>query len=619
MTQRSSVKITSSIGVLLVFAILLLANLLLSTLRLRLDFTEDRIHTLSKGAETLLRSLDRPVTLKFYASRSGEQVPVPFRQYVQRIQDLLREIELRSNGNVVLEVYDPRPDSDEEEWAQKYGLAGQNVGIAGIGQTLYVGLVASSGANEAVLPVLSPNLENRIEYEVMRLIHSVARPGRPSLGLITSLPVLGGGQAPLGSRAPAQGWFLGRELQSNYRLTTLQPTLAEIPSDLDAVLLIHPKNVPDTLLFALDQYLLRGGRLIAYLDPLSVTEQDVAQTPYFTANSNLDRLIEAWGIRFTSEHLVIDPPAATVVNLGQTGSDRLPTWLSLRDPSINPDDVVTANLNAVLLPFAGAFEGQPADRLTFEPLLSTSSQGALLDTFNAMQPSSDQLRNARPIGVQHLAVRLHGHFPTAFPNGPPPSTNPAPSSVLAEAQRPGTVILVGDADHLNDRFAIRPVNFFGQTLFEPINDNLVFALNLVEQMTGNDALIGIRTRGAVDRPFTRVIQLQEQARQRWQQKEEQLLQSLQETQLRLTQLQQARSDDQTVLLSPEQQAEIEAFRQRRFDTQRELKDVRRNLVRDIERLGFQVKAINIALMPLLVATFGLGHALYRRRKAAAKD
>lgn len=621
------ISLGGAAGALIVLAILIALNAVVGALRIRKDMTAERLYTLSGGTRTFLAGLDRTVTLKLFFSQSNENLPIPLKQYAQRVTDLLREYEAHGRGRVVLETYDPRPDSDEEEWAQRYGLAGQTLDMLGMQPDLYFGLVAVSGTREAALPFLAPATEPQLEYLCTRLIHEVTRAGRPKVGVLSSLRVMGDPRMPFGM-PPGQsgaGWQALAELGRQCELVPLNNELDRVADDIETLLVIHPKELSDRALFAIDQFVLRGGKLLAFVDPLCMTDRDAGLTPSSPygegpAASDLNKLTKAWGYELVPGQVVADVEAASYVTFGGQGSERLPTWLTLRPDHIHREEIVTGSLKSLMMPFAGAFKGEPAEGLSAVTLVHTSDDAALLPSFQATQAGVEKMRLAKPEGQLALALRLKGTFKTAFPDGAPvEGTNTAAEAagILKESQKDGVVVLVADVDMLYDRYALRELNFFGQTVYQPVNDNLSFALNLTEELTGSEALIGLRSRGAVDRPFDRVIALESRAQQRWQEEELKLVARLREAQARLDELQRAKGEDQQYILSPEQKREIESFRQQRFETQRQLKEVRKNLRRDIERLGTSLKVINMAAMPALVAVYGLVHGWRRRRKASS--
>ncbi|NKB25168.1 MAG: hypothetical protein GKR87_12490 [Kiritimatiellae bacterium] len=616
----------SAISLLVVFGIFIALNIVVGQLRLRKDLTEEKLYTLSEGTTELVGTLSRNITLKFYFSKSLEGLPIPLKQYAQRVSDLLYEYASHSKGRITLETYDPKPDSDEEEWAQRYGLAGQSMGLLG-GPSLYMGLVAVAGTKEAAIPVFDPRAESELEYAITRLIDEVLRTKKNKIGVMSSLPVMGSSPetppSPLGQ--PLQGskpWMLISELKKQYEVSSVDMDVEEVPEDVQTLLVIHPKEPAQKMLFALDQFVLRGGRLVVFVDPLCITEQDDTKQfgGLFGAASDLNTLTKAWGFESNRRKVIADFKAASMVSFGAGGSQRSPAWLSLRGEAIGREEIITSSLDILMLPFSGSFSGKPKEGLMVTTLLQTSEETSEIDSFTAMN-SSANYRNAQVKGKTPLALRLQGNFKTAFPDGPPKEDTEgddepkAPSTDrLVESEKDGIVVLVADVDMLYDRYMVRNLNFFGQTLTQPINDNLSFVLNMLEQLSGSKALIGLRSRGTFDRPFDRVNELERQAQQRWQEEQAQLTEKLQAAQARFNQFQTEKQQDQKLILSPAQKREIEKVKKERFEAQRHLREVRKNLRQDIETLGLQVKLVNMGLMPVVVALFGVVYGWCRRRR-----
>jgi ABC-type uncharacterized transport system involved in gliding motility auxiliary subunit len=616
---------------------------ILAGLGLRLDLTAGGLYTLSDGTRRVLKELPREVELQFYLTR-GEGVPIPLKQYGERVRDLLGEYGRHGGGRIAVRNLDPQPDSDAEEWAQKYGLEPQNLNPLGGGPDLYLGLVVRSGAKEGVLPFLSPNDEPQLEYKITRLIGSVVQTSRPKVALLSSLPVAGGPppmpwmQPP--SR-PAPAWVFHDELQKSCEVVTVEPGAEAIPEGTTLLLVIHPSEIPEPTLFAIDQYLLGGGRLVAFVDPACLTQQELmpAQNPQMMMmggnKSDLNRLTEAWGLRLDTGEMVADTACATPVRMGPQRAEYNPAWLSVREALIDRKDVATAPLRFLMMPFAGAFSGEPARELSMTTLVRTSDGAGLADSMQAMfgVASPDKVRRSgMPLP---LAVKLSGTFKTAFPDGDPKAAKPAgdekkegeeakapaaaaTASARKEGDGKGIAVLVADVDMLYDRFAVEEVSFLGFRQVQLANDNLNFALNLVEQLTGGDALISLRSRGSSDRPFTRVLEMQARAQERGQEEVDRLEQRLSETKERLSALQQRKQDaGQKLILSDEQRQEIEKFQQEERETARQLKDVRKSLRREIETLGWWLKGLNILAVPLLVAAFGVVRGVARRHRAGA--
>ena len=621
MNRTTKKAFSGVVGALLALAIVVAGNALLAKVRLRADLTEEKLYTLANGTVEAFKALDRPVTLKFYFSRSNPDMPVPLKNFAQRTEDFLKEIESRSGGKIALEVLDPRPDTEIEEWAQRYGLMPQSLGGIGMRPDLYIGLVAISGTKEAAIPLLAPALEPQLEYLVARLVQETTRERKPRLALLSGFPAAGRPSFGMGAGTP--DWLFVSELKAQYDVEPLDNASEAIPEGTDMLVVVHPKELGDKTLFAIDQYLLKGGRMLAFVDPLCVSDEDFGSgfggAP---VSSDLNRLTKAWGIQLDASKVVADPAAATPINVGAGQAEIVAAWLTLRgDTHMEKSELSTAQLDNMMMPFAGSFAGKPAEGLQMATLVRASPDAAQLDAFMVQHSPGQGAKDGSSDPEASLAVRITGRFPSAFPDGLPggePSEVDAASDegYLKAAEAEGAVVLVGDADMLADRFLAQTLRFFGQTVHQPLNDNLNFVLNLVEQLSGNAALVDLRSRGRFDRPFKRVLGMEQAAQGRWQEEERKLQEKLAETQRRIGELQSAKSEDQQLVLSSAQRAEIERFRQERFETQRQLTEVRRNLRRDIERLGLGLKVLNMAAIPMLVAIFGIAYGLMRRNRAA---
>jgi len=625
-----------ALGLLALLVILIAVNIMLGNIHFRKDLTEDKIFTLSEGTQNILKKLDSPVTLKYFFTRSSAETPIPLKTFAQQIEDLLKEYRLASNGKIIVEIYDPKPDSDSEEWAERYGLIGQNPGM--LESPIFCGLVAVKGDAFEAMPFVDPNSEELLEYNLTRMIARVANPKKPVLGVMSSLPVMGmrsfpyaiPGQPPPKNQPP---WAAFQDLNKDYDVRQITAGTEQIDPDINVMVVIHPKNLSDKTIFALDQFILRGGRLMAFVDPLCMNEAMNADTPPDRSKpfSDLNKLTDAWGIKYEADKIVADLEAATRVRRNDNSIDESPVFLSLRQENINGKDVITATLESLILPGVGAFTGTGAEGLSLSPLLVSSTQSQLINAMTA-QFGSEAIRRDFQASLKrmNLAVRLQGRFKTAFPEGAPKASpkNDAgtdkdqktdepkkpDSPCLKESEKPTTVILVADVDLLYDAFTVQEMNVFGTRAQQPMNDNINFFANAVDNLAGSADLAKIRSRGRYDRPFDRVIALQRQAQEKWLVKERELQKQLETTRERLENLQNQKDKNQKYILSPEQEIEINRFRQEQIKTQRELKQVRKNLREGIEQLGVKVKVINILLVPVLVAGAGLLFAWYRRSR-----
>lgn len=598
------------------------ANVVLAKLPLRVDLTAERLYTLSSGSRAVLGKLDTDVTIKYYVSKSASDMPMMLKTYAQQVENLLKEYVRASNGSIVLEAYDPKPDSDAEEWAQRYGVEPQTVNP--FGSPIYFGVVAVCGDREETLGVLSPKTESTLEYDLTRLVTRVAWPERPVIGVMTSLSgVLAAPANPMmmqmGQRPPA-GWAAFAELAKDYDVREVATDTKEIDPSVKTLVLLHAKDLSDATLYAIDQFVLRGGKLVACVDPFSIKDMIASrqqqQNPMMAqmggdGPSTLGKLFDAWGVKFDTGKIACDLAAATKLGNNQGGVEENPAFLSLGAANMKSDDLLVSRLTQVMLPFAGALSFAKKDMaLEFEPVIVSSTDNSCVVDKMALQFGG--VKDMVPDGsARILAARISGTFKTAFPKGPD-GTNDV-SKAITEGK--SAVLVVADSDFLADDFCVRIMKTpFGQ-IPQLINENLTLFSNIIEQFAGREELIGVRSRGASDRPFKKVDELEAQAMRKWQQKEADLQAELQATQQRLQALQSRKSGNERMILSKEQQDEIIRFRKMQADTSRQLKNVRKELTSGIDSLGLTLKTINIALMPVIVVLFGLLRGWLRKKRA----
>lgn len=623
-------KLSGSVtGLILLLVILVAANVMIGRFTLRKDLTAEKLYTLSDGTRQLVKNLDRNVDLMFFFNSSAPEVPGPIKQFARQVEDLLKEYETASEGKIRMVKYDPKPDSDAEDLAQRYGLQGQM--LPPVGPMLYLGLVAVSGNQQALLPVVDPRNEETLEYNITRMIHRVANTRKPVVGILSSLPVMGSAPPPYmmpgqPRPTPQPPWAPFRELAQDYQVRTIDPGNPEaIEAGLDSLIVVHPKELSGKMLHAIDQFVLRGGHLVAFVDPFCVVDPgaspEMAQFGGLGGerSSSLGKLFEAWGVTYDPGKVVADLKATTALRGRNNAVEQSAIYLSLRRENLAEKEILTSPVESLMMVMAGAFGDQAAEGLKLTPLIFTSGQSALTEAMMLQYDPSAFRRNFKA-GHQplNLAVRLQGQFKTAFPNGlaDAADTNaPAsPPARLKVSAKEGNVILVADADMLFNDFCVQELNLFGYTGFQPINDNINLFANIVELMAGSSDLIAVRCRGSANRPFTRVLALQANAQERWMEQEQVLEQKLQAAQRRIDELQRQKDEKQRYILSPQQARELEGVRSEVLKYKTELKQVRRNLREDIEALGMKLKAINILLVPLLVAFAGVGWATYRVRR-----
>jgi ABC-type uncharacterized transport system involved in gliding motility auxiliary subunit len=615
----------SAVGLAALFLVLVAFNYLASTGPLRADLTEGRLYTLSEGTKRILKGLDAPVKVRLYVSQGEHTMPVQLRSYAQRVEDLVREFKSVAGTNLVIEKYNPKPDSEEEDAAQLDGIEPQQLQS---GEQFYLGLTVSRLERKQAVPALSPARERLLEYDLARAIARAGTAERPTIGLMSALPVLGEKFNPF-TRQSSEPWVLAGELKRDFNVRQINMTATSIDRDINVLLLIHPRDIADASEHALDQFVLRGGKLVAFVDPYAYFDQQPSPIPTVGGggtSSTLPRLFKAWGLEMNPGKVIAD-----VVYASGGGNRYTPTVLTLNRTSFNRDDVVTSQIETLLYAFGGAFEVKPVEGLKSTELLKSSPNSMLVDNVVATVAGEAATKGFKPDDKSRpLALRLSGKFRTAFPEGRPKSDAPeakdaktkpaaAEEPLLKESSKDNSVLLVADVDMLNDGAAVDVQEVFGRRIVVPSNGNLAFAQSILEQLASGDDLISLRSRASAFRPLTVVRQMEADAQKQYFGKIQAIETELQKTTEKLQDLQKARGAGakSAQILTPQQQLEIESFRKKVAETRKDLKDLRKNLRQDAESLVLWTKVVNIALVPLLVALAGLAVALIRRRRQAA--
>ena len=618
MNKKTENFLYSAGGLIAAFAIVVLVNLVLGAARGRIDLTQGRLYTLSEGTRAVLGKLEGPVKIRLYFSQ-GAEVPLPIKAYGRRVEDMLAEFKQAGRGKVLVEKFDPEPDSESEDSATLEGVEAQ---VAGQGERFYLGASVSYADQKIALSSLAPDREPLLEYDLTRAIARATTTAKPVVGVMSALPVFGMPPSPMTGGQPMEPQVFIGELRRDYTVKRVGLNAERIDDDVKVLLVIHPRGIDDKAQYALDQFVLRGGKLIAFLDPSAYFDQlgQMGGMGGGGTPSSLDKLLKAWGLAFDSGKVVLDMRYLT-----GAGARSLPTLLSLNDSAFAPDDIATARLGSLLMPFAGVFTGKPAEGLNETVLMKTSAYSQLVDSFAATAQGEAAVRGFKPSNIEYpLAVRLTGKFKTAFPEGMPKSDDKGAAAKAAEAKAgpaplkesaaDNAVVLVGDSDFINDGAAVQIQEIFGQRIVIPRNGNIAFAQALVDQSAGDPALIKLRSRASAARPFIRIRDMEARAQQAYLGKIKELEDNLGQTQEKLNALQKGRSPGAGALLSAAQQTELENFKRKAAETRLALKEVRRELRSESEALQFWTKVVNIALMPLLVAVAGIAFAVLRRRR-----
>ncbi len=630
MHKKTESLLYSAGGLVAALIILVLLNLVLGAARGRIDLTQGKLYTLSEGTRAVLGKLESPVKIRLYFSQND--IPLPIKAYGRRVEDLLAEFRQAGRGKLTVEKLDPQPDSDAEDSATLEGVEAQ---VTPSGDKFYLGASISYADQKLALPALAPDREPLLEYDLVRAIARAAATAKPVIGVMSALPVFGMPPSPMTGGQPMEPQVFIGELRRDYTVKRVGLDPEKIDDDIKVLLVIHPRGIGERAQYALDQFVLRGGKLIAFLDPSAYFDQlgQMGGMGGGGTPSSLDRLLKAWGLAFDSGKVVLDMRYLT-----GAGARTLPTLLSLNDNAFDPHDIATARLGSLLMPFAGAFTGKPVEGLSETVLMKSSAYSQLVDSFAATAQGEAAIRGFKPSGTEYpLAIRLAGKFRTAFPEGRPtledkgdknaakaPERKAAKASdakpeaaQLKESAGENAVVLVGDSDFINDGAAVQVQEIFGQRIVIPRNGNIAFAQALVDQFAGDPALIKLRGRASAARPFTVIRDMEAKAQQAYLGKIKELEDNLGQTQEKLNALQKGKGQGAGAILSAEQQTELEDFRRKAAETRLALKEVRRELRADSEALQFWTKVLNIALMPVLVALAGIGLAILRRRGTSA--
>jgi ABC-type uncharacterized transport system involved in gliding motility auxiliary subunit len=615
---------------LIALAVLFLAVIMLSNVGLRgmrLDLTQNRLYTLSPGTQQVLAELKEPVNLYFYFSRESAAKQAPLLMpYASRVREFLEELAARSGGKIRVTVVDPQPFSDEEDRAGEFGLQSLQTG----GDALYFGLAGTNSTDgRSAIPNFQADREEFLEYDVAKLINELGTPKKPVIGLMSSLAIQGQFNPMTGQMG--EPWPVLTQLQELFTVRPLTADVDHIDKDVDVLMLVHPKQWPPKTLYAIDQFVMRGGRVLLFVDPNAGADtagQDPSN-PFAGAmadhSSDLAPLLAAWGVAYDPNKVVGDLERGLEVRTSmQSPPVRHIGILGLAHGDMNQKDVVSATLEKLNLATAGALAARPGAKTRFEALLMSSTSAALIPSqrFNALTDPSTLRDGFKPTGIRYaLAARITGPVDSAFPQGAPGNQKPAagpPTAHLAKSTAPANIVVVADTDLLMDYMWVQMREVLGQRVAQAFANNADFVANILDNLSGSSALISVRGRATFSRPFERVEALRHQADDRLRSKALELQAELQQTETKLTELQSKRNDQSSIMLSPEQETELKRFVAEKARVRKELRETQRGLDVDINRLDSWLKVINMAIAPLLVAVAGIVIlSLRRRRKGAA--
>ncbi len=618
----TSARRISAWGAVLVAAILFVALNVLSQTVLRgarVDLTAEGLYTLSDGTRTVIGGLDEPITVRFFFSDSLASAVPSISQYARRVQELLETYAAVSNGAITLQVIDPEPFSDTEDEAVGFGL--QGVPLNTTGDRLYFGLAATNTTDDAeIIPFFQDQREPFLEYDLTRAFYNLANPKQKVVGLISKLPMAGGVDQATGQFT--QPWAVAQQISQLFKLDDLGTEVISVPDEVDVLLVVHPQELPNTTRYAIDQYVMAGGKAMIFVDPHSEASAGAPDpsNPIRLHNSNLPEMFKAWGVELAPGMVVGDREAARRVRTGPPDRPQAIdyiAWLALDERFVNRDEMVTNRLTLMNLASAGAFSQIEGATTEFVPLLTSSEMAMLFQRVQIqfVPNPEDLLANFVASGEQYtLAARIAGPANSAFPEGRPTDGVNTGREHINEAQGGINVIVVADSDLLHDRSWVRVQQFSGQNYAVPAADNGAFVVNAIDVFAGSSELIALRSRGAASRPFEVVQELQRQAEDQFRETEQVLEARIAETEAKLANMQSGENQGGNVILSAEQTQAIAEFRSELVATRKELRDVQLALRKDIEGLGSRLAFLNIGLVPLLIGGIAILVSWVRRQR-----
>ena len=568
----------------------------------RLDLTENSLYSVSDGTKEIISGLEEPVNLYFFFSEKASEDLTALRAYSQRVKEMLKEYQLIAGSKINLYFVDPEPFSEEEDQASAFGL--QSVPVNQSGEALYFGLAGTNSLDgQEILPFFQPDREAFLEYELTKLIHGLAVTDKPKVVLFSALDVEAGVDPR--SFQPTPGWVFMDQLQELFQIERVDELSSAAIGSAELLLLIAPSDLNDSELYAIDQHVMSGGKLLVFVDPLSemASPQAGAMAPPLGSSSEINKVTGTWGVRLREGEVLGDRDVALMVG-GRDGSPvRHLGILGFTSQRFSDDDVVTSGLESLNFSTVGILDVDRVDGVETRALISSSLAAGSLDAsqFQFMSDPSELQQSFQSSGERYsVAVRLSGNAVSAFPDMSEQQAHIGETDEL-------NVVIVADTDVLSDRLWVQVQNFFGQKIATPFADNGSFVANLVDNLSGSSALIEVRSRGQFSRPFLVVEELRLYAEAKYLKNAEELQMRLSETEKQLSELETARVDQGVLTLSSEQEAALINFQDEKLRIRKELREVRHSLDQDIEQLGGRLKLINIIFMPLLLtlALFGI--------------
>ena len=597
---------------------------------LRFDLTKSNVYTLSDGTKSILKSINEPLDFKLFYTKEISDVNPVYQNYYDRVKEILEQYVLLSNNKIKLKIYNPKPFSNEEDKAVEYGLQGAEI-MAGVYG--YFGLIANNSTDDVEKIIFfQPDRSQFLEYDLSKIVANLANPNRRLVGLYTDLPMIGtfNPLAKTQDAAAAPPWEVYNQMNEFFEIQRIHEKTSSIPKELDLLMIVHPKKIPERLLYMVDQFVLRGGKLLVFIDPNSETEDfspDANQINKSDSNnSNLNELLDKWGVEMVENKIVGDLLSARRIEIGDSNQPSVTdylAWLDIKKDHMDETHQVTSKVQRLTFATSGFLKNNNQNNdMNFKRLVWSTTQSMQIDVSEVRftPDPTTLLRNFVPSNEElTLAAEIKGNFLSNFPNGPPETKrdNFDKNKHISKSIKPSTLVVIADADMLYDEYWLRYEQSSGEVI--PIANNADFTVNLLEYLNGTEDLIGLRGKGVSSVPFIKVEKIQKEAEQKFRSKEQELLEKLNNYQSKLENIQTGSGKgEESTLLTKEENLEIDKFREEMIFVRSELRKVQNALRKDIEKLDSTLKFFNIFLVPILLVIISVVLGFIERRKRHQK-
>ena len=608
--------------------------------RIKVDITSERLYTLSKGSKAILKKLDTPMSLKLYYSKTaankGTEGIRAFNNYYLYIKDLLDEFTTHSRNNLTLEVIDPRPDTSDEEDAISSGL--KRFPLTETEKYFFGLVIRSENGTEKVIEFFDPNMQENVEYDITKLIYSATNPKKKVVGVLSSLKILAKEMSPymaqmmrMQGKQVEESWLISKMMNEFYEVKEIDKSVDEITA-LDILLVIHPKNFPEKLLFAIDQYLMKGGKMMIMVDPLAIAEQATAspamgKQPDFS--SNFAPFFESWGVKYQIGEFAGDKYLSGIRRINQFAppSRLLPLIECDHRCSEISKDIISNGINKLTMIYPGAldFIQMKNPNLVATPVITTTDKGNTYKAQGYELNNPPALLNKFTEGNKPVVMgyKIKGKFKSAFPQGitiiekedtgadaktKGKKGKEQKITGIIESQKESAVIIFSDIDFIHDQ------NAFRQTMFgvAAINDNSKLFLNAVENLSGSTDLMSIRSKGKFSRSFDVIDAIEFEAEKNTQAKVNQINGQIKRFSSELNQL--GRSGESVALIKNEGIKKKKALSKKIVELKRELREVKRMGREKVEGIGIMLQYLNTIMVPLILLIIGIYIAYSNKRR-----